>query len=1053
MSERTLVPSSFSPLDVLPLPTCIQDAGGAVIYANPELAAQTGLEAGPLCAAGLGALLHPEDRQTLQTQWPRTALDPGPSVHDVRLRLASGGYRWQRLHRRPVWAGSDLAYVLNTLHDLQPQRDAQEHYRGLQALTGTLARAQTLTEVQAALPQVAGVLGATQAHLSVCRGDSLHLLMDGNGAQERTLPLTPGSALAGLLAAGEPVLLSAPALAARFPEWALGTEAWTATPVQALIPLHTGPGGRAVGLLRLGFPSPRPLGTDERGVLQASAALFAQALDRAAWQAERAQAGRTRRVLDTTPQLVWTVNIESGEAQFNPSWRRYTGCPEHAGHEVWREVIHPDDLGLVRAATTPAPQAPFQQEVRLRRRDGAYEWHQVQLTPLQGHEWLGSATNVHQQHEVQLALARSEAQLSAVLDALPVGVLLADPAGHLIRDNAAHRELWGMAPETSRWEEYGEWAGWWPGTGQRIQAHEWGMARALLQGETVRGELVEYQPFGGTERRFFLNNAAPILGAGGQLLGAVVAEQDVTARMAAEQALQQHVERIGLALAAGAILGTWFWDLRHDRFTVDEAFATSFGLDPALGQEGLSLEQVIATVHPDDRPGLVAAIDEAVARGGPYAHEYRVRRRDGQYYWIEANGRVDLDGDGTPLSFPGVLLDVQERRAVLAALRESEERFRELADHISQFAWTADPSGAIGWFNQRWYDYTGTTLEEVQGWGWAQLHHPEHRDEVVRKFSHAVKAGEPWEDTFPLRSRTGEYRWFLSRAVPIRDAQGQIVRWFGTNTDVTAQREAQAQLAELAASLERRVQARTAELERANAELQRSNMELERFAYITSHDLKEPIRTVASFTGLIAQRYGGQLDERAHLYLGMIEKGAERMRALVDDLLTYSRLSGDAAPLQPVDLRTPLTEALARLSRRLEETGARVTVGELPEVLGDGPQLAQLLQNLLSNALKFTRPGVTPEIHLDAAREGQAWHLRVADNGIGIEAAYLQRIFVLFQRLHARDQYEGTGLGLGICQKIVERHGGALWAESTPGVGSTFHFTLPLAPEKASAAP
>lgn len=170
------------------------------------------------------------------------------------------------------------------------------------------------------------------------------------------------------------------------------------------------------------------------------------------------------------------------------------------------------------------------------------------------------------------------------------------------------------------------------------------------------------------------------------------------------------------------------------------------------------------------------------------------------------------------------------------------------------------------------------------------------------------------------------------------------------------------------------------------------------------------------------------------------------MKALVDDLLIYSRLSGDALPLAPVDLRAPLSEALARLGSRLDETGARVTADELPCVLGDGPQLAQLFQNLVSNAVKFTRPGVAPEIHVSATLEGEHWHVRVSDNGIGIEAPYLERIFVLFQRLHTRDRYEGTGLGLSICQKITERHGGKIWVESTPGVGSTFHFTLSPTP-------
>ncbi|WP_158679954.1 PAS domain-containing protein [Deinococcus sp. NW-56] len=479
---------------------------------------------------------------------------------------------------------------------------------------------------------------------------------------------------------------------------------------------------------------------------------------------------------------------------------------------------------------------------------------------------------------------------------------------------------------------------------------------------------------------------------------------------------------------------------------MDEAFAATFGLDPALGREGLNLEQVIATVHPEDREGLLRAIDGAIARGGAYAHEYRVRRRDGRYYWIEANGRVDHAPDGTPLAFPGVLLDVEARRAALSALRDREERLRELADNITQFAWTADPSGAVQWHNRRWSDYTGLTPEEGLGWSWTGVLPPGQAPRVLAKLRRAFEQGEAWEDTFALRGRNGEDRWFLSRAVPIRDGQGQIVRWFGTHTDVTEQREAEAQLRDLNASLERRVAARTAELERANAELQRSNTELERFAYITSHDLQEPIRTVASFTELLGRRYGEHLDDRGQRYLDLIVGGTARMKALVDDLLTYSRLSGDARPLQPVNLQAPLTEALARLSSRLEETGARVTAGELGTVLGDGPQLAQVFQNLLSNAMKFTRPGVPPEVRVSAERVGGEWHVRVADNGIGIEKPYLERIFVLFQRLHTRDRYEGTGLGLGICQKIVERHGGRIWVESTPGVGSTFHFTLPAAP-------
>ena len=231
-------------------------------------------------------------------------------------------------------------------------------------------------------------------------------------------------------------------------------------------------------------------------------------------------------------------------------------------------------------------------------------------------------------------------------------------------------------------------------------------------------------------------------------------------------------------------------------------------------------------------------------------------------------------------------------------------------------------------------------------------------------------------------------------------------------------------------------------------ELERSNAELERFAYVASHDLQEPLRTISSFSELIERRYSGVLDERGRTYLGLVSRGATRMKVLIDDLLVFSRLNAVRDPHQATELDRLLDEALTRLDAAVTESGAVIHRGPLPTVSGDPSELTQLFQNLIGNAIKFRRPGITPEIRVNAVREADGWHLTVQDNGIGFEPQYADRVFQMFQRLHPRDRFEGTGLGLAIVRKIAEHHGGRVWAESTPGEGSTLHVVLPV-PEDA----
>jgi len=243
-----------------------------------------------------------------------------------------------------------------------------------------------------------------------------------------------------------------------------------------------------------------------------------------------------------------------------------------------------------------------------------------------------------------------------------------------------------------------------------------------------------------------------------------------------------------------------------------------------------------------------------------------------------------------------------------------------------------------------------------------------------------------------------------------------------------------------------RIVAELAALQAAEAELRRSNQELEQFAYVASHDLQEPLRKVASFCQLLEQRYAGQLDARADQYIGFAVDGARRMQDLINDLLAFSRVGRIEQPFTDVDCALLVERVRTDLSRVIEENGAEIVVaGTLPVVHGDAGLLRLVFQNLFANAIKF-RAEAAPRVELSADADGDWWRFRCSDNGIGIDAEYAERIFVLFQRLHPRTQYEGTGIGLAMCRKIVEYHGGRMWLDIEPGgdaQGSTFYFTLP----------
>jgi signal transduction histidine kinase len=265
---------------------------------------------------------------------------------------------------------------------------------------------------------------------------------------------------------------------------------------------------------------------------------------------------------------------------------------------------------------------------------------------------------------------------------------------------------------------------------------------------------------------------------------------------------------------------------------------------------------------------------------------------------------------------------------------------------------------------------------------------------------------------------------------------------FVIQQEMSRRRRVEDEVRRLNVDLERRVAERTAELAERAKDLERSNMELQQFAYVASHDLQEPLRTISSFTQLLAKRYQDKLDDKAGEFIGFTVDGCKRMQTLINDLLAFSRVGTQGKPMEVVDCDQLVSRVLKSLRRAVDDSGAVITKEALPVVIADEGQLSQLFQNLLGNAMKF-RGREAPRIHISAEPNGLGWKIVVRDNGIGISEDHKDRIFVIFQRLHTKKEYPGTGIGLAICKKIVERHGGKIWVEPSPGGGSTFCFTIP----------
>ncbi|WP_185716251.1 sensor histidine kinase [Larkinella knui] len=456
----------------------------------------------------------------------------------------------------------------------------------------------------------------------------------------------------------------------------------------------------------------------------------------------------------------------------------------------------------------------------------------------------------------------------------------------------------------------------------------------------------------------------------------------------------------------------------------------------------------LQAVHPEDAQPSGDIFLKANEQQKPFSMDYRLRAIDGTYRWMKDTGRPRFDTDNTFLGFVGSVVDIHE-------LKNMQERLRMAIESTDLGTWDFDPrSGELIWSDQCKALFGLPPNAEIDYSVFLQGLHPDDRDTTDAIVQSVLQPGS--SGYYDIEYRTvgimdGQVRWIRAKGQAFFDQNGQVNRFIGTVLDTTQTKLTK----EL---LEQQVAQQTHRLQQINAELQNSNSNLQSFAYVASHDLQEPLRKIQSFGDILKGQYASALGAGVD-YLNRMQLAADRMSVLIRDLLAFSRLSSPLAEPSIIALDDLLKSVLVDLELTIAETGALIRISPLPTVQGDPTQLRQLFQNLLGNALKFHRPEVPPLIEIKASsvthqalpaevkpvRDAAGYHrVDVIDNGIGFDQKYVQRIFQVFQRLHGRSEYSGTGIGLAICEKVVANHGGAITVRSRPGQGAVFQVYLPI---------
>ncbi|MEN6448900.1 MAG: PAS domain S-box protein [Thermoguttaceae bacterium] len=706
---------------------------------------------------------------------------------------------------------------------------------------------------------------------------------------------------------------------------------------------------------------------------------------------------------------------------------------------LWNLVVEEDRPLLAEAERRSARDlTPIDVAFRQRTATGEVKWVQCRSMPRRDDAgaivWDGVVVDVTERKRAEESLQASMQRFYFALSGMYGAVVLTTDQGRVEFVNQSFCDLFelGVAPERLIGLPPNDVL-------QTIKSHhkhpDEAVARIIeivQRGEPIRGEEVVLA--GG---RTCLRDFIPIQFEG-KSHGRLWYLLDISQRKQAEEALRDSERRLALALEA-THLGTWDFDPRMRVLKWDARCKELFGLPQ---DAPVDWGAFIAGLHPEDRQRSERLANDALRpeNGGDYSDEYRtVGLRDGGVVrWVRATGRAFFDEAGEPIRFVGTIEDVTERRRAEEAVRESGQRFRTMADAIPQLAWVAKPDGWIYWYNRRWYEYTGTTAEQVEGWGWKIVLEPETLLPVLERWNASLRIGQPFDMTFPLRGADGILRPFLTRIIPLKNERGEVVQWFGTATDISEQKAIEEELARAKAAAEG-----------AKAAAEEANRAKDHFLATLSHELRTPLTPVVMGLSLLDQH--ATLDARSRDTLEMIRRNVNMEARLIDDLLDVTGIAKGKIELSrsPVDLCAVINSAAEVCRSDIVSRRLYFNVDTGPDlhywVEADPARLQQVFWNLLKNAIKFT----PQEGYISVRCQPHEGHVAVEikDNGIGIEPEALGRVFNVFEQgeRSITRQFGGLGLGLAISKALVEMHGGQIEAESDGlGKGSTFRVWLPL---------